>query len=53
MKLDSPRQDIEKVKDKIIVKDCTPHEIPGSRKLAIGITEAGYRYNGTFRQTYN
>jgi 3-deoxy-7-phosphoheptulonate synthase len=38
MKLDSPRQDIEKVKDKIIVKDCTPHEIPGSRKLAIGIT---------------
>jgi len=38
MKLDSPRQDIEKVKDKIITKDCTPHEIPGSRKLAIGIT---------------
>jgi 3-deoxy-7-phosphoheptulonate synthase len=38
MKLDSPRLDIEKVKEKIIAKDCTPHEIPGSRKLAIGIT---------------
>ena len=38
MKLNSPRQDIKKVKDKIIAKECTPHEIPGSRKLAIGIT---------------
>jgi len=38
MKLNSSRQDIKKVKDKIIANECTPHEIPGSRKLAIGIT---------------
>lgn len=38
MDLNSPREDIEKVKEKIIARDCTPHEIPGSRKLAIGIT---------------
>ena len=38
MELNSPREDIEKVKEKIIANKCTPHEIPGSRKLAIGIT---------------
>jgi len=38
MELNSPREDIEKVKEKIIARECTPHEIPGSRKLAIGIT---------------
>ncbi len=38
MKLDSPREHIEKVKKKIISFNCTPHEIPGSVKLAIGIT---------------
>ena len=38
MKLDSPREHIEKVKKKIISFNCTPHEIPGSAKLAIGIT---------------
>jgi len=38
MKLDSPREHIEKVKEKIRSLNCTPHEIPGSVKLAIGIT---------------
>ncbi len=38
MSLKAPRQDIEKVKEKIISKKCTPHEIPGSVKLAIGVT---------------
>ena len=38
MSLKAPREDIEKVKDKIILKKCTPHEIPGSVKLAIGVT---------------
>jgi 3-deoxy-7-phosphoheptulonate synthase len=38
MKLDAPREHIEKVKQKIMAKDCTPHEIPGSVKLGIGIT---------------
>jgi len=38
MELNSPREDIEQVKEKIIARECTPHEIPGSRKLAIGIT---------------
>jgi 3-deoxy-7-phosphoheptulonate synthase len=36
--LDSPREDIEKIKDKIRKLGCTPHEIPGASKLAIGIT---------------
>ncbi|MAT57811.1 MAG: 3-deoxy-7-phosphoheptulonate synthase [Ignavibacteriae bacterium] len=38
MGLDAPRDRIEKVKAKIISFGCTPHEIPGSTKLAIGIT---------------
>ena len=38
MDLDAPREDIEKVKQKIKQLDCTPHEIPGATKLAIGIT---------------
>ncbi len=38
MKLDASRSAIEKVKDKIVFNNCTPHEIPGSIKLAIGIT---------------
>ncbi len=38
MNLNSPRENIEKVKQKIIDNNCTPHEIPGSVKLAIGIT---------------
>ncbi|HSP88981.1 MAG TPA: hypothetical protein VLN45_12670, partial [Ignavibacteriaceae bacterium] len=38
MSLNSPREHIEKVKEKIRSKNCTPHEIPGSVKLAIGIT---------------
>lgn len=38
MDLDAPREDIEKVKSKIISMNCTPHEIPGATKLAIGIT---------------
>ncbi len=38
MKLDSPRQDIESVKEKIVEKNCVPHEIRGASKLGIGIT---------------
>src|SRR4030067_3660611 len=38
MSLNSPREHIEKVKEKIRSKNCMPHEIPGSVKLAIGIT---------------
>ena len=38
MKLDSPRKDIESVKEKIVEKNCIPHEIPGASKLGIGIT---------------
>jgi len=38
MGLESPREDVEKVKQKIVELGCTPHEIPGSTKLAIGIT---------------
>ncbi len=38
MNLNSPRQDIQTVKNKIISFNCTPHEIPGASKLAIGIT---------------
>ncbi len=38
MDLNSPREDIEKVKAKITSLNCTPHEIPGATKLAIGIT---------------
>lgn len=38
MKLDSKRADIEKVKQKIQEMNCTPHEIPGTIKLGIGIT---------------
>jgi len=40
LKLDAPREHIQKVKDKITSSGCTPHEIPGSLKLAIGITGA-------------
>jgi len=38
MKLDASRQAVNNVKDKIISLGCTPHEIPGESKLAIGIT---------------
>jgi 3-deoxy-7-phosphoheptulonate synthase len=38
LKLDAPRNHIQKIKDKITSYNCTPHEIPGSLKLAIGIT---------------
>ena len=38
MKLDASRSSIDKVKEKIVFHKCTPHEIPGSIKLAIGIT---------------
>ncbi|MBZ0200990.1 MAG: 3-deoxy-7-phosphoheptulonate synthase [Ignavibacteriaceae bacterium] len=36
--LDAPREDVEKIKNKIKSYGCTPHEIPGSLKLAIGVT---------------
>ena len=38
MSLNSPREHINQVKQKIISLGCTPHEIPGDSKLAIGIT---------------
>ena len=38
MDLNSPRENIEKVKQRIVQYGCTPHEIPGALKLAIGIT---------------
>lgn len=38
LNLQTPRSHIENIKQKIIGLGCTPHEIPGSRKLAIGIT---------------
>lgn len=38
MGLDAPRNDIDAIKNKVVSLDCTPHEIPGSSKLAIGIT---------------
>lgn len=38
LELDSPREDINKIKSKVESFGCTPHEIPGSQKLAIGIT---------------
>lgn len=38
MDLNVPRNHVEKVKDKIKSQNCTPHEIPGATKLAIGIT---------------
>ncbi len=38
MKLGSPKTDIERVKNKIVEKNCIPHEIPGASKLGIGIT---------------
>lgn len=38
MALNTPREHVEKVKEKIASFNCTPHEIPGDLKLAIGIT---------------
>ncbi|MBI1802852.1 MAG: 3-deoxy-7-phosphoheptulonate synthase [Ignavibacteria bacterium] len=38
MKLDAPRADIERVKEKIRSLGYTPHEIPGDHRTAIGIT---------------
>ncbi len=38
MSLKAPRTDIDFVKDKVVSFGCTPHEIPGDEKLAIGIT---------------
>ncbi len=38
LNLNAPRNDIENIKSKIKELNCIPHEIPGSTKLAIGIT---------------
>lgn len=38
MKLDSPKEDIEKVKEKILLNNCKAHLITGNFKLAIGVT---------------
>jgi 3-deoxy-7-phosphoheptulonate synthase len=38
MSLSAPREHIENIKEKIFASNCTPHEIPGSVKLAVGIT---------------
>lgn len=38
MKLEAPREDVERVKNKIRSLSYVPHEIPGAQRLAIGIT---------------
>ncbi len=38
MKLDAPRTDVERVKEKVRLLGYIPHEIPGEHRLAIGIT---------------
>jgi len=38
LNLDSPRKDIEAIKEKVLSQSCQPHEIPGETNLAIGIT---------------
>jgi len=38
MSLQTPRKDVERIKNKIKSCGCSPHEIPGAIKLAIGIT---------------
>jgi len=38
MKLDAPRADVERVKEKIRSLGYAPHEIPGDHRMAIGIT---------------
>ncbi len=38
MKLNAPRTDIERVKEKISSLGYAPHEIPGEARMAIGIT---------------
>ncbi|HUN66252.1 MAG TPA: 3-deoxy-7-phosphoheptulonate synthase [Bacteroidota bacterium] len=38
MKLDAPRGDVERVKEKIRTLGYLPHEIPGAQRLAIGVT---------------
>ena len=38
MALNAPREHVENVKEKVMSLHCTPHEIPGDLKLAIGIT---------------
>jgi 3-deoxy-7-phosphoheptulonate synthase len=38
MKLDAPRGDVERVKEKVLSLGFIPHVIPGEHRLAIGIT---------------
>lgn len=38
LELNSPREDIKNIKEKITSLGCQAHEIPGASKLAIGIT---------------
>ncbi len=38
MKLDTPKEDMDKVYDKIIENNCKPHLITGNFKLAVGVT---------------
>ena len=38
LNLESPREHIEAIKNKIVRNDCHAHEIPGETNLAIGIT---------------
>lgn len=38
MDLKTPKEEINSIKEKILSANCTPHEIPGVSKLAIGIT---------------
>ncbi len=45
MPLNAPVEAIEKVKNKLIEKGCTPHEIPGAIKLGIGVTGPSSKLN--------
>jgi len=38
LNLNSPRTDIDAIKEKVVKHNCQPHEIPGETNLAIGIT---------------
>lgn len=45
MNLSAPREHINKVLEKIKIKECTAHEIPGATKLGIGLTGPTSRLN--------
>lgn len=46
LNLDSPREDVESIKEKIKRHSCQSHEIPGETNLAIGITGPTHKLDG-------